>query len=163
MKFEELDVEGFVKWNSREIREPEIFACARAIREEHSYEKVGAVGYCYGAWACFRLGAKEHAEAPLVDAISFGHPSLLTKKDIGEVDVPVQILAPEIDPAYSVEMKRYTFDKLMELNLPFDYQHFPKVVHACFIRGDENTEGERAAMVRAKNATVAWFRQFLKE
>jgi dienelactone hydrolase len=93
----EIDVPGVVKKNSREIREPEIFDCTRALRQK--YKKVGAVGFCYGGWAIFRLGAKEH-QPPLVDCIMVGHPSLLTKKDIDEVTVPVQILAPEIDPVY---------------------------------------------------------------
>ncbi|KAJ5752449.1 dienelactone hydrolase family protein [Penicillium odoratum] len=161
-KFAELDVEGFVQRNSREKREPEIFACARALKHELGYEKVGAVGYCYGGWASFRLGAKEHAGERLVDCISVGHPSLLTREDVDGVDVPVQVLAPEIDLAYSVEFKIYTIEKLMGLNVAFDYQHFPGVVHACFVRGDENKAGERAAMERGRDAAVAWFRQWLK-
>jgi len=31
-KFDKLDVEGFKKRNSREVREPEIFACAKELR-----------------------------------------------------------------------------------------------------------------------------------
>ncbi|KAL5343262.1 Alpha/Beta hydrolase protein [Aspergillus crustosus] len=162
-KFGELDVPGFIKRNGREQREGEIFECARALKRDLGFKKVGAVGYCYGGWASFRLGAKEHAAAPLIDCISIGHPSLLTKKDIDEVDVPVQVLAPEIDAAYSAEMKSYTFETLQKLKIPFDYQHFPGVVHACFIRGDEKKPGERAAMIRGKNAAVAWFQQYLKE
>lgn len=160
-KFDQLNLPDFMSRNGREAREPEIFECARALRQRH--RKVGAVGYCYGGWASLRLGAKEHVEAPLVDCISFGHPSMATKKDFDEVDVPVQILAPEIDPAFPPEFKSYAFQTLQRLNVPFDYQHFPGVVHACFIRGDENAPGERAAMERGKNAAVAWFRQWLKD
>ncbi|KAL1846615.1 hypothetical protein Plec18170_009044 [Paecilomyces lecythidis] len=162
-KFDQLDLPGFIGRNGREQREPEIFECARALKRQHGYKRVGAVGYCYGGWASFRLGAKEHAADPLVDCISIGHPSLMTKKDIDEIAVPVQVLAPEIDAAYPAELKSYTFETLQKLKIQFDYQHFPGVVHACFIRGDENHPGERAAMIRGKNAAVTWFRQFLKE
>ncbi|KAE8365930.1 Alpha/Beta hydrolase protein [Aspergillus caelatus] len=162
-KFDQIDLPGFIGRNGREQREPEIFDCARALKQDLGYKKVGAVGYCYGGWASFRLGAKEHASAPLVDCIAVGHPSLLTKKDIDEVAVPVQMLAPEIDQAYPVELKLHTFETLQRLGVPFDYQHFPGVVHACFIRGDENKPGERAAMERGKNAVVGWFRQLLKD
>ncbi|RDW83612.1 dienelactone hydrolase family protein [Aspergillus mulundensis] len=163
-KFDQLDLPGFISRNGREQREAEIFETARALKRDHGFKKVGAVGYCYGGWASFRLGAREHAEngEALVDVISVGHPSLLTKKDIDEIGVPVQILAPEIDSAYSGEMKSYTFETLQRLKVVFDYQHFPGVVHACFIRGDENKEGEREAMVRGKNAAVDWFRRYLK-
>ncbi|EJD36894.1 alpha/beta-hydrolase [Auricularia subglabra TFB-10046 SS5] len=158
-RFAELDIGAFLQRNSRAIREPEIFDCARKLRE--TYKKVGAVGYCYGGWAVFRLGAKEHAAAPLVDCITAGHPSLLTVKDIDEVAVPTQVLAPEVDEMYSAELKAHTFTKLQELKVPFDYQHFPGVVHGCFSRGDEKVPGERAAMARGKNAAVAWFVQHL--
>ena len=43
--------------------------------------------------------SKEH-QPPLVDCISAGRPSLLIDKDINEVAVPLQILAPGINPAY---------------------------------------------------------------
>ncbi|KGQ02047.1 hypothetical protein PAAG_11225 [Paracoccidioides lutzii Pb01] len=109
-----------MKNNSREIREPEIFACAKALRQK-SYKKVGAIGFCYGGWAVFRLGAKGH-QPPLIDCISTGHPMLLTKKDIEEVAVPVQILAPEIDQLYTPEMKQFTCETVRKLGLPLDYQ-----------------------------------------
>ncbi|KAL2828398.1 Alpha/Beta hydrolase protein [Aspergillus cavernicola] len=166
-KFDQLDLPGFIGRNGREQREGEIFACARALKQELGYKKVGAVGYCYGGWASFRLGGKEHEQEDgsdqLVDCISIGHPSLLTKTDIDEIAVPVQILAPEIDAAYSAELKSYTFETLQRLKVPFDYQHFPGVVHGCLVRGDEDKPGERAAMVRGKDAAVWWFRRWLKD
>lgn len=157
-QWDKIDLAGFMGRNSREIREPEIFACARALREQ--YKVVGAIGYCYGGWAVYRLGAREHQPKPLVDFVSTGHPSLLTEKDVDEVAVPVQMLAPEIDFMYSAEMKSYTFETLQKLNLPFEWHHFPKVQHGCLARGDEKVPGEREAMVRGKNAAINWFRQF---
>lgn len=159
-RWHEVDVAGFVKKNSRDIREPEIFECAKALRAKH--KKVGAVGFCFGGWAVFRLGAKEH-QPPLVDCITAGHPTWLTKKDIDEVAVPVQILAPELDAVYTTELKTYSFETISNLRIPFDYQHFPGVEHACFVRGDPDKTGEREAMARGKNAAVSWFRQFLDE
>ena len=160
LRWHEVDVPGFMKKNARDIREPEIFECARALRAK--YKKVGAVGFCYGGWAVFRLGAKEH-QPPLVDCISTGHPSLLTKKDIDEVAVPVQILAPEIDPVFTAELKTYSFETIQKLGVPFNYQHFPGVEHACFIRGDTEKAGEREALARGKNAAVGWLKEFLQE
>ena len=51
-----LDLPGFLARNSKAIREPEIMACAKSLREK--YKRVGAIGFCYGGWAVFRLGAK---------------------------------------------------------------------------------------------------------
>jgi dienelactone hydrolase len=159
-RWHEIDLAGFGKRNSREIREPEIFECARALRAK--YKKVGAIGFCFGGWSVFRLGAKEH-QPPLVDCITAGHPSLLTKKDIDEVAVPVQILAPVFDPVFTAELKTHSFETILKLGVPFDYQHFPGVQHACFTRGDPEKPGERDAMVRGKNAAVSWWKQFLHD
>ena len=152
----ELDIAGFTKKNSRDIREPEIFACARELRSK--YKKVGAVGYCFGGWAVFRLGAKGNN---LVDCIVTGHPTWLTKEDIDNVGVAVQVLAPEHDPVYTAELKEHTWKTVQRLGVPFDYQHFPGVRHACFTRGSPEQDGEQEAMVRGKNAAVAWFKQYL--
>lgn len=88
------------------------------------------MGFCYGGWAVFRLGAKEH-QPPLVDCITAAHPAMLTKKDIDEVAVPVQILAPEMDNLYTAELKTHSLQKIPKLGVPFDYQHFPGVEHGC--------------------------------
>jgi dienelactone hydrolase len=161
-RFDEVDLPAFRARNSREIREPEIFACARELRKSHKVTV--AVGFCYGGWAVFRLGAAGEEDArPLVDAIAAAHPSLLTKEDIDNVAVPVQILAPEHDPIFNDELKSYTFASLQRRGVPFDWQHFPGVEHACMTRGDENKPGERAAMERGKNAVVAWAGQIVAQ
>ncbi|KAH8781304.1 dienelactone hydrolase family protein [Diaporthe sp. PMI_573] len=158
--WQEVDLEGFLAKNGREIREPEIFACAKALRDKYAF--VGAVGFCYGGWAAFRLGAREH-QPPLVNCISVGHPSLLTKRDIDEIAVPVQVLAPEHDPAYTAELKEYTCATVPKLGVPFLFRHFPHVEHACFCRGDVNKSLEREALVKGKRAVVDWVREFNDE
>ncbi|TKA77570.1 hypothetical protein B0A55_06640 [Friedmanniomyces simplex] len=151
-----LDIQAFISKHSRDIREPEIFACARKLRSE--YKKLGASGYCYGGWAVCRLGAKGN---DLVDCISMGHPSMLVEADLDGVAVPIQILAPEIDPAYTDELKEHTWKTLQKNGVVFGYEHFPGVEHSCFTRGDPGKAGELEAMVRGKSAAVGWFRQWL--
>ncbi|KAL0935492.1 dienelactone hydrolase family protein [Colletotrichum truncatum] len=157
-RLHELDLDTFLLNNSREVREPEIFDCAKVLRQRH--KKVAAVGFCFGGWACFRLGAREHAVngSPLVDCISVGHPSFLTEKDIDEIAVPVQVLAPELDPMYTAELKMYTLKTLPKLNLSWDYQYFPGLEHGALTRGDPNKPGERDGMARAKEAVVSWLK-----
>ncbi|KAK3328109.1 Alpha/Beta hydrolase protein [Cercophora scortea] len=168
-RFEELDLAGWLARNGRAVREPEIFTYARALRGKHT--RLGAVGFCYGGWAVFRLGAAsskvedvegEGGDRSLVDAISAGHPSMLTKEDIEGLAVPMQMLAPEIDEAYSPELKAFTFTTLQRAGqAPWEYLHFPGAEHGCLARGDALKKGEREAMVRGKNAVVAWMSQHL--
>ena len=44
--------------NSKEIRFPEVESCVHSLRQEHGFKKLGAIGFCYGGWAVFQLGAK---------------------------------------------------------------------------------------------------------
>lgn len=75
--------------------------------------------------------------------------------------VPMQVLAPEFDTAYSLELKQHTFQTFLSRQVPFEYRHFPGVEHACFTRGDPSKPNEQDAMVRGKNAAVAWMRECL--
>ena len=98
-----------------------------------------------------------------MDCIVAGHPTWLTKTDIDNVSVPVQILAPEIDRSFTPELKEHAWKVLQEKKMKFDYQHFPGAEHACFTRGDTGSDVDREAMARGKNAAVAWFKQFLQD
>ena len=120
---------------------------------------------------------KGHKSERVVDAVVAGHPTFLTKEDVdavvaggrsgggeeGSGGVPVQVLAPEIDPVFTKELKMYVFEEFIASGVPFEYRHFPGVAHACFTRGDEGKKGEREALVRGKGAAVEWFRGWLKD
>jgi dienelactone hydrolase len=170
-----IDFAGFAKRQHRTVREPAIFEAARLLRSQ--YIKLGAVGYCFGGWAVFRLGAqlvvdgtvKEYEQAkgtagatPLVDAVSTGHPTWLTKDDIDGVRVPTQILAPERDTTFTLELKEYSLKVLPTLGIEFDYRYFPGVEHAFISRGSLDEPGERQACERAKRSISSWFVEILK-
>ncbi|KAJ5587460.1 uncharacterized protein N7459_003225 [Penicillium hispanicum] len=152
-----LDLPAFTARNSKAIREPEIFAFAKSLRGK--YKRVAAIGFCYGGWAVFRLGAKENQG--LVDCISTAHPSWLTEEEIRDVHVPVQILAPEIDPVFTPELKEFSHRIIPSMGLEYDYQYFPGLEHSFAVRGNRANESEMKGLVRAKNAAVYWFKNWL--
>lgn len=123
-----------------------------------TYKRIGAVGFCYGGWAVFRLGG-----AGLLDCISTAHPSLLEKSEIDEIRVPVQIMAPEKDDMYTEELKAHSLDVIPKLGIPFDWQYFPGLEHAFAVRGNPDDVEEQKGMERAKDCVVSWLRQWLHE
>ena len=155
-QWHKLDLPAFLARNTKEIRGPEIIACATTLRAQ--YARTGAVGFCFGGWGVFWLGAKGRG---LVDCISTAHPSLLEQSEIQAVGVPVQILAPEIDPLFTAELKEFSNRVIPTLGVPYDYQFFPGLEHAFAIRGDPGNEAERRGMARAKNMAVSWLREWL--
>lgn len=154
-KAKDFDLMAFLGRHSKEVRWPQIKEYAQTLKKQ--YKKVVAIGYCYGGWACFQLGA----DPQLIDAISMAHPSLVDKAEIDAVKVPIQVLAPENDFAYSEELKKYTLEKLPQLNVPWEYVHFPGVAHGFAARGDPNNAVQKAALEKAKRNAVGFFTEYL--
>lgn len=171
----------FAAWfgrNNKDIRGPEVFEAARILKQELGFQKVGAIGYCWGGWAAFQVGAKGplslnlshvmlhatdyHSGRNLVDCISVAHPTFLLPEEIDAIDVPVQIIAPENDMMFKPELKAYANKKIPELNIGYDYQYFPNLSHGFATRGDPNNMTQKAGLERAKNAAVTWFATWLK-
>lgn len=122
------------------------------------------MGYCFGGWSSFALGSRSlnPSDSPIVDCISAAQPTWLTKEEIDDIGVPVQIIAPEMDPTFTPELKEYASRVIPTKGVPYDYQFFPSVEHAFVTRGDPNKPHERRAMVRAKNAQVHWMKEWLQ-
>ncbi|PPQ70319.1 hypothetical protein CVT24_013014 [Panaeolus cyanescens] len=152
----ELDLPSWRQRNGPSVREPELLAFASQVRS--MFKRVGAVGFCYGGWAVFALGAKDRN---LVDFISTAHPTFLTKELMQNVAVPTQILAPEIDNQFTPELKAFANNTIPTLGVPYDYQYFPGLEHAFATRGNQKNPKEMRGMERAKNAVVNWAREWL--
>lgn len=161
-RWNEFDI---VAWGARHSKEkawPALLASAKSLRADFS--RVGAIGFCYGGWASFALASAElnpAGETPLLNCISVGHPSWLTKGEIDNVAVPVQIIAPELDPVFTPDLKEYAWSVVGKKNLPLDYRGFPGVEHSFCTRGNPEDEREKRAMVRAKRAQVEWVKEWL--
>jgi dienelactone hydrolase len=150
-----FDIPAFLGRHSKEKRYPTMVATAKLLKSQ--FPKVAAIGYCYGAWGVFKLGA----DASLIDAAIVAHPSLLEKSEIDAIKVPTQILAPEHDNAYTPELKEYSNKVIPTLNIPYEDVYFPGVAHGFAARGDPNDKVQKAALERAKRSTVAWLNQWL--
>jgi dienelactone hydrolase len=154
-KAKNFDLMAFIGRHSKEIRWPEVKASAQELKKK--YSKVGAIGFCYGGWACFKLAA----DTSLIDAVSTAHPSLLDKAEVDAVKQPVQILAPENDFAYTEELKKYTLETLPKTGVSWEYIYFPGMQHGFAARGDPNDPKQKEALERAKRSAVNFLTEYL--
>ncbi|RMZ66257.1 dienelactone hydrolase [Pyrenophora seminiperda CCB06] len=154
-KQKNFDAKAFLGRNSKEIRWPEIKQHAQTLKSQ--YKKVGAVGFCYGGWAVFKLAA----DPALVDAVSTAHPSLLEQSEIAAVKVPVQVLSPENDFMYTEELKQATLETLPKTGVHWEYIYFPALTHGFAVRGDPSNEQQKLGLERAKRSAVNFFMEFL--
>lgn len=54
-KSKAFDLKAFIGRHGKDTF-PTISRCVRALKQQHGFRKVGAIGYCWGGWAVFQLG-----------------------------------------------------------------------------------------------------------
>ena len=53
-----INIDEWIARNSKEFRYPEVEAFVKALKHKHGFQRIGAIGFCWGGWAAFQLGAK---------------------------------------------------------------------------------------------------------
>jgi carboxymethylenebutenolidase len=72
----------------------------KSVREQNQYDKLGAVGYCFGVGITVRL-----VPFKTLDSIVLCHPSALTEASIKAVDIPTARACAEQDMAFPHVMR----------------------------------------------------------
>ena len=74
VKSGKINIADMLARNSKDLRFPEIERLVRSLKQEHGFKKIGAIGFCWGGWAVFQLGAKGSLPFPFIPPNT---PSLL--------------------------------------------------------------------------------------
>lgn len=156
-----IDFSKFAAFNNKDKRFPQILAVAQHLKSK--YKHVVAIGYCWGAWGCMMLAAKQG----LLTAVSINHPSALAiPQDLENNTVPCLIVAPYTDSAFPQETRilaEEIFDrKAKEEQIFSKIAVYPGFTHGFAARGDTGDAFTNGAIEDAKNESVVFFRRFLK-
>lgn len=154
---EGFDFQGWFQRNAVPVRMPKVLACARALRGQ--YSKVGAVGFCWGGLAGFHVASKEHVG--LFDCVTIAHPGAPDEDLVRQVSIPTQIISPEYDPTFPVEMREFCNREIPKLGVDYQFQHFPGLVHGFCTKCDPSKENEKIGLERAKNLVVSWLVNYI--
>ena len=87
----------------------------------------------------------------------------MTKEEIDGLGVPIQIQAPEIDPIFTADLKKYANTVIPSLGLQYEYLYLPGTEHGFATRGDTLDAKAMLAMKRGMGAAANWFRFWLKD
>ncbi|KAI9462234.1 dienelactone hydrolase endo-1-3,1,4-beta-D-glucanase [Boletus coccyginus] len=139
----------------------------KIVREQNKYDKLGAVGYCFGGGIAARL-------VPLktLDSIVLCHPSLLTEASIKAIDVPTAWACAE---GWSKIIQDVIFSKAMRLKaeaifaarkdkadfVPYEFVDYKGTVHGFACRPNLAYDEIKAGFEGSLSQTVEWFRKTL--
>ncbi|KAF8133941.1 dienelactone hydrolase endo-1,3,1,4-beta-D-glucanase [Boletus edulis] len=133
----------------------------KSVREQNIYDKVGAVGYCFGAGIAVRL-----VPFKALDSIVLCHPSLLTEASIKAIDVPTAWACAEEDMALSKAMRLnaeaiFAARKDRPDFVPYEFVDYMGTVHGFACRPNLAYDGMKAGFEGSLSQTVEWFRKTL--
>lgn len=135
--------------------DPIILAGIKSLKEEHGAQKIGAVGYCFGAKYLIR----HYGDG--IDVGYVAHPSFVTDEELAATSGPLSIAAAETDSIFPAE-KRHESEKILQgTKQPYQINLFSGVDHGFAVRGDVSKKLPKFAKEQAFLQAVAWFDNFL--
>ena len=128
------------------------------MRSELGVQRLGSVGYCYGA----KYVARFLAQGKGIDAGCMAHPSFVDADEIKAVAAPLSIAAAETDEIFPAPKRRETEDILKEMKIPYQVCLYSDVGHGFAVRADMSDKRVKFAKEAAFLQHVQWFDEYVK-
>ncbi|KAG6901755.1 hypothetical protein C0995_008230 [Termitomyces sp. Mi166 len=133
----------------------------KVIREEKKYEKIGAVGYCYGGSAAFRIGTTN-----LIQSVVIFHPGPFTVEFAKTIKAPAFWGCAEEDRAVPQKLIDETEAMYAARNgtdsfVDYDFKVYKGTLHGFAIRPDLTKPSVKEAYEATLADTVSWFNKTL--
>ncbi|KAL6885758.1 dienelactone hydrolase [Trichoderma evansii] len=148
--------EGFDGKNphTTEYVDPIIIAAIKTLREL-GIDRIGGVGYCFGAKYVIR-----HFKSG-IEAAFIAHPSFVEEDELAALAGPLSIAAAEIDPIFPASLRHKSEGILAKTGQPYQLTLFSGVEHGFGIRGDPDVKAQKFAREQAFAQAVTWFDAYL--
>ncbi|EGN98065.1 hypothetical protein SERLA73DRAFT_36975, partial [Serpula lacrymans var. lacrymans S7.3] len=127
------------------------------IREQKKYDKIGAVGYCYGGSIAARVGS-----ANVLDSIVICHPGPLSDAQINAINIPAAWALAEEDMGISLEMCNQ-FEALFAARegkdnyVEYEFVDYKGTAHGFAARPNLSIPNVKEGFEKAIEQTIAWF------
>ncbi|KAJ7485426.1 dienelactone hydrolase endo-1,3,1,4-beta-D-glucanase [Mycena latifolia] len=133
----------------------------QALRERKKYEKIGAVGYCFGGSAAVRLGATDAIQSAVVC-----HPAPFSTDQLKALKVPTSWVFAEDDIFFKPEKRLevgavFAERKDKDTFVDYECKDYKGTTHGFASRPDLKYPEIKAAFEQALEQTVAWFNRTL--
>ncbi|KAF7554616.1 hypothetical protein G7Z17_g2766 [Cylindrodendrum hubeiense] len=121
------------------------------LKVELGFERIGAVGYCFGA----KYLVRHYRNG--IDVGYIAHPSFIEEDELAAITGPLSIAAAETDTIFPAEMRHRSEEILKENGNLYQINLFSAVVHGFAVRCDLSKKQERFAKEQAFIQAIAFF------
>jgi len=149
-----FDFGAWMQKHNPSTKLPIVHKVMNALKEKEGIQKIGAIGFCYGAKIVISLAGDKK-----IDAAAVAHPSLLEiPGDIEKIQTPSLWLCAEIDQAFPEQSREATKKILKDRGMKADFKFYPGTTHGFAVRGNEKDEKVQAAKTQALKEAVEFFK-----
>ncbi len=132
-------------------------ALINELKQNHGVTKIACIGYCWGGFTCFMLGATD-----LVDAVAVAHPSRFDfPGDIERLKKPTLFLCAETDTQLTTEKRIQSEEILKNRTEGHKFVVYPGTEHGFAVRADVEDKVAANAAEDAKNQALDFFAKHL--
>ncbi|KAJ6134312.1 hypothetical protein N7523_000634 [Penicillium sp. IBT 18751x] len=136
--------------------EPVVQTVFQEMKASLGCERIGAIGYCFGAKYAVRMLQPGGCEVAYL-----AHPSFVENDELAAIKGPLSIAAAETDSIFPAS-KRYESEEILaKTGQPYQINLFSGVQHGFAVRADVSKPISRFAKESAFSQAVAWFNQYI--
>ncbi|KAH7305479.1 dienelactone hydrolase [Stachybotrys elegans] len=126
------------------------------MRNELGFERIGSVGYCFGA----KYVVRHYSNG--IQAAFLAHPSFVDEEELARVNGPISIAAAEIDDIFTVQKRQKTEEILTGNGIVYQLNLYSRVEHGFATRCDLSQKWQRFAKKQAFFQAVNFFDLWLE-
>ncbi|KAB2576487.1 Hydrolase tropI [Lasiodiplodia theobromae] len=139
--------------------DPIVAAVLKEMRGGLKCERVGSVGYCFGA----KYVVRNLKSGGLIDAGFVAHPSFVDADELKAITRPLSIAAAEDDYIFPTPKRRESEDILADIQATYQVVLYSGTSHGFATRGDLSKKNIKFAKEQAFLQAVKWFDEHVKE
>ncbi|KAJ5988296.1 Sterol O-acyltransferase ACAT/DAG/ARE [Penicillium waksmanii] len=136
--------------------DPVVKAVLKEMKSNLGCERIGGVGYCFGAKYAVRF-----LQPGNIDVSYVAHPSFVEADELAAIKGPLSIAAAETDSIFPTPKRHESEEILLKTGQPYQINLFSGVEHGFAVRADITKPIIRFAKESAFTQAVVWFNQHL--
>ncbi|KAG2145889.1 Alpha/Beta hydrolase protein [Suillus clintonianus] len=147
--------------NRASIVDPRTTAFIKRVREQHKYDKIGAVGYCFGGALGVRL-----APLGIFDSMIVCHPGAVSEAEVKAINIPTSWVCAEDDMTFSPAMRNksealFAARKGKDDFVDYEFVDYKGTVHGFACRPFLEFPDVKEAFENSFDQSLKWFEKTL--